>query len=547
MILMNYKLYIQEVLDLKGLLKKAVAVVISTCIFSSVSIHSLLAESVTNTVQVPQYVRVGLEYKYKNVKSVPITNKTIALVSYSLGAFNKDVEISAKTAFSMNLGTSYYIDLKQNYKSYDDAYNAANGYNDIDVVPVMFNSGVWGTYAWGFSSYSDASTSALLYNGVAVQPDGSILELKDGLNPTVIFKGNRPQIMASAQDKVITLNDRSYRGAIEFGIYKGTLMTAVNVVGFEEYLYSVVPSEMPPSYNIEALKSQSCAARTYAMTKIGAHSADGYELCDGINCQVYKGYTGETVTTTLAVDATKGQVIYYKGVPINAVFFSNSGGYTEESENVWLEPMEYLKSVPEISEYDTKVWTRTFTKSQINSILNSTGANIGSVTNIVIAEASPSGRVQKLNIVGTSGTKVLTKEAIRTFFASAGGSLDSRLFTVNGSGSVDFKTDDYQTPNVNMDIKTDDSYIIGSFGNSIINGMQDDYKLKKKENINSINTLDKFAIQKQYSATADTFTIKGKGSGHGVGMSQKGAEGMARIGYKYIDILKHYYTGVEIK
>lgn len=237
----------------------------------------------------------------------------------------------------------------------------------------------------------------------------------------------------SGTDDTFTINGKQYRGCLRFAV-NGTVMTAVNVVDLEEYLYGVIPAEMPASYGEEALKAQTLAARTYAMTKLNAHKSSGYELCDTINCQVYKGYSGEDSKTNAVVDETEGEIICYNGTPIEAVFSASTGGYTENSENVWNSVVPYLRAVPEVGEYGNNTWTKTLTLSQLDSLLSAKGENIGSAQDIVITKISTGGRVQEMKIVGTSGSVTLTKENIRTYFSGACGSLPSKMFTINGKG-----------------------------------------------------------------------------------------------------------------
>ena len=237
----------------------------------------------------------------------------------------------------------------------------------------------------------------------------------------------------SGTDDTFTINGKQYRGCLRFAV-NGTVMTAVNVVDLEEYLYGVIPAEMPASYGEEALKAQTLAARTYAMTKLNAHKGSGYELCDTINCQVYKGYSGENSKTNAIVDETEGEIICYNGTPIEAVFSASTGGYTENSENVWNSVVPYLRAVPEVGEYGNNTWTKTLTLSQLDSLLSAKGENIGSAQDIVITKISTGGRVQEMKIVGTSGSVTLTKENIRTYFSGACGSLPSKMFTINGKG-----------------------------------------------------------------------------------------------------------------
>ena len=116
-------------------------------------------------------------------------------------------------------------------------------------------------------------------------------------------------------------------------------------VEWNEYLTGMLAKDVPADTETEALKAQAVAARTYAMTKLGAHTGSGYQLCDTTACQVYKGYSNEADATTAAVDATAGEVACYNGSPIEAVFSASTGGYTESSENVWNTAVPYLKSV----------------------------------------------------------------------------------------------------------------------------------------------------------------------------------------------------------
>ncbi len=542
---------------------------------------------------VPDEVRVGLEYKYKDSASVPITNTEIGIGTQRGSSFFPSAVLSSPSGFTMRTGSGYYIGLDHTFASYEKALDCAQDMqrSGMNAYPAFLGNDDWSVYVTNISSFSEAKNMEALaenasgYGASAEEADSKSIELWSGTSPCVIMgNGIWPQIMAADNNGIITLSDRSYRGRIEFGRYTGGLITAVNVVSLDEYLYGVVPSEMPSSYEEEALEAQAVAARTYAVSRIGVHAASGYDLCDNTNCQVYIGYNQEKATTNKAVDATRGVMIYYEGTPINAVFSASSGGYTDDSENVWNNMVPYLRAVPEINEVDTNTWTRTFTLSDITDILNSSGANIGAATDIVISNVAKTGRIQEIQIVGTSGVKVLTKEDIKSFFSPKGGSLESRMFQINGVGSGTASgasvkkntggktnssvkgTDVYITGGETDNImEIEDAYVIGASGEARRNDEDSVSVIGAGDAVNVLTAGGSSgapASSGDYSFTANPvtgsstgstvnasgiFVIEGRGSGHGVGMSQKGARGMAQLGYSYRDILFHYYTGVVVE
>jgi stage II sporulation protein D len=133
-----------------------------------------------------------------------------------------------------------------------------------------------------------------------------------------------------------------YRGQIQVDVVDGKLR-AINLVGLEQYLYGVVPSEMPSSWSSEALKAQAVAARSYAMAtrQVGAP----YDVFNDTRSQVYLGLSHEDPATSAAVDATKGQVLFYGGKVATTFFSSTSGGATESAANWTGTAVPYLVSV----------------------------------------------------------------------------------------------------------------------------------------------------------------------------------------------------------
>ena len=121
-------------------------------------------------------------------------------------------------------------------------------------------------------------------------------------------------------------------------------MTVVNRTNLEEYLFGVVPRELPPDLfpEVEALKAQALAARTYALTPRDAYLRRGYDLCSGPACQVYGGVAAEHPLSTAAIRETAGEAIFHDGRLIDALYTAACGGHTENAENVFSNPTPYL-------------------------------------------------------------------------------------------------------------------------------------------------------------------------------------------------------------
>ena len=374
--------------------------------------------------------------------------------------------------------------------------------------------------------------------GFTVRMVGNQVVLLAGNETVYTFTGlGGAQIEALAGDFIL-LGTRSYRGIIEFRP-SGSSITAINVINLEQYLYGVLPAEMPHSWHIEALKAQAVAARTFAFNRLGGggHAASGFDICDSTHCQVYDGTAREHENTTRAVRETDGLMLFHGGRTILANYFSSSGGATDNSEDVWFEARPYLRSVNEIHEFEPMVWTRTFTWYELTYAANRAGANIGAVTGISVSAIGVSGRATELTLHGTGGTWSVSREPIRNFFGPIGGNLPSRNFTIVGglpATPVVTATDGMWSGSVQLGNLT--VYDVrGGTGNVFMGYIFDGTSMRRVD----------------YSPTMVSggtgITINGRGWGHGVGMSQRGAEGMARLGFSYREILMHYYTGVEIR
>lgn len=503
--------------------------------------------------EVPETVRVGLESICKNASSATINADKLYVGMEYDGEFEKGDVIRSGGSFTVKPAVGEFIMLESEMDQ-DEAVDLAKSLTNMgfDAYAAFLMDEEWTVYV---KDASRAEVEEASRENASKKSGFEGFSLSGG--EVKILLSEDDLLMGSDDDDTFRLNGTAYRGFLTFAV-TGNTMTAVNVVDLEEYLYGVVPSEMPKSYETEALKAQSVAARTYAMTKLGAHTDSGYQLCDGTNCQVYKGYGHEGASTTEAVDGTQGEVACYNGSPIEAVFSASTGGYTENSENVWWATVPYLRAVPEIAEYGDNTWKKELTVDELTDLLETKNEGIGKATDIVITKLSTGGRVQEMQIIGTKGSKVLTKETIRTYFSGACGSLPSKMFTINGKGG---EIGQYGEKTVKTETNSKGGGLLAAAAAqgiiaktdgvlSHLNGknISVDVETKSAKTSVSVNNSD----YEVYSVNISTvkngkFLFEGVGSGHGVGLSQKGAQAMAQMGYDYEDILYHYYTGITIE
>lgn len=162
-------------------------------------------------------------------------------------------------------------------------------------------------------------------------------------------------ILPEERDKRVIVEGSEYRGILEVFVGRNGTLTAVNHLGLEEYLRGVVPNEMGPGLypEPEALKAQTVAARTYVYKNMGQFGSDGYDICDSMRCQVYKGYLTEHPMTNEAIRDTRGEILMYDRKPINAMYTAACGGHTEDGFRVFEnETGPYLRAVPCYPERD---------------------------------------------------------------------------------------------------------------------------------------------------------------------------------------------------
>ena len=524
----------------------------------------------------PEYIRVGLVMSYAQKNSIGIQSTSIRLVrteSDSNPLDNETVdEFNSSSGFNVRVGLSYQVAIPIDASSYNDAKAEASEYisNGYSNAVAGYYKNDWAVIIYGYENMSAANSAASALGGKALSPsDVTILDI-DG-NPILLIADSDAYFMGTGSTPVVDLGARSYRGIIDFIHNSDGTITAVNVIDLEEYLYGVVASEIPSSYEYEAIKAQACAARTYALYKWNRESDIGYDICDSTHCQAYMGYDYEDSTTRQAVIDTEGELIYYNGSPIEALFFSSSGGYTEDAVNVWGTDVAYLKAVDDSQEINCPEWERTITLDDLDNLIQTNGYNIGSATGMRITIDNKTNRVQKLEILGTEGIKTITLEACRTVFGSIGSSFNSRNYTItNGVVESGGKTETVTSNVIGTFIseplegfKVGSDYVIGADCAVIYSNASGAkaYGYDGKEidlddipNIDdlittttTVTTSNSTSGTTVISSKGSAIEIKGYGIGHGVGLSQMGANGMAKNGADYKEILKHYYTGVTVE
>jgi len=298
------------------------------------------------------------------------------------------------------------------------------------------------------------------------------------------------------------LNGKPYRGAMEIIASEnpGSLL-ALNLIHVEDYLKGVVPAEMGrlTRKEVEALKAQAVAARTYSLSRLGQHAEGKYDLEVSVVDQIYVGVEGEDPLVNQAIELTAGEVLTYEGKLIHAYYHANCGGRTEYIEKVWNKPEEsYLIS---IDDADFCSWSKNYSweerwsegalRRNIQNYLGehkiSSNGESGRLLDLQVKKRSPSGRIELLEVVTDKGSYRIPGDEIRWILGRG-----------NEPGSI--------LP----------------------------------------STLFDLIIERKEEGDIQWIVARGRGNGHGVGMCQTGAIGMAREGYSYREILTHYYPGVKI-
>ena len=368
-----------------------------------------------------------------------------------------------------------------------------------------------------------------------------------------VYTGPINIIPAGNTKIIVIINGQKYRyrGNIEVVFDKNNKkLNVINIIGIEEYLYGVLKKEISPQWPAEALKAQAIAARTYAISNMNKYIDKGYNICASTNSQEYGGINHEDPLTNKAVDETKGQIIIYKGNPINAVYHSDSGGYTEDSENVWGSYLPYLRSVK--SDFEELVsppyhtWTYSISQEDLIEKLKKQGYEIDTIVTVKLIDVSKTGRINELIFVSKTNksTQIKVNDLRRLLGTNF---IRSTLFEIKTMGGELIVKEEKaeESTEENKQLKESVEEILEQKEDWTI---QELIELMKKRREESEKGKEQMTVVKSIKTlnVPITFVFSGSGDGHGVGMSQWGAYGMALKGYNFQDILKYYYQGINI-
>lgn len=335
---------------------------------------------------------------------------------------------------------------------------------------------------------------------VRVIAEGDQLDLHDDEGRPLDIGFKEIVISTRGKKQMLAFDGKPYRGLFQATAASGQIIL-VNIAYVEDYLRGVVPLEFGPvgENHVEAIKAQAVAARTYAMKHLGQYSGMGYDLKADIMDQVYNGAAPETPAVDSAVEVTRGQIAIYKGDMISAYYHSTCGGRTDDIEDVWeKDPAPYLVSVSDdsacaISKYFS--WKESFTADQLTLRLEQylsrergDRIDVGRLIDVRITARTPGGRVASIVFETGNGHYVFNKEKVRWV---VGRSEDPTQILRSAAFTIDVTKNEY--------------------------------------------------------GEVSRVTFEGRGWGHGVGMCQMGAKGLAEQGIGYDSILKRYYQGTALK
>lgn len=314
-----------------------------------------------------------------------------------------------------------------------------------------------------------------------------------------------------ADDDFLKFNDDPYRGEFQVGINEKGQLYLANQVTITEYLQGVLPAEMNANWHLEALKAQAVVARTYLINQLEMHLKDGFNVCNTTHCQVYQGMKGETENSNRAVQETEGEILIYEGKPIKAVYSACCGGFTEAAENVWESngSTHYLNDHVDSDRHQSRPsgehawrrWIHSTPTAFCNNHITRQKDIFRWQTSRTVAEID-----QSINAIAPIGTvrEIIPRER--------GDSGRLKRITVVGTKDV-------------IDIEGE---------------------LRIRRALGNLRSSAFVVTGVERDGHPISFEFTGAGYGHGVGMCQLGAVGMAERGYHYRRILKHYYQGCRV-
>ncbi len=508
----------------------------------------------------------GYSFGYYTADRTFVSLGTLSETAISM---SQDVNLIVNSDGSYSTGTAedgtgigcYHLQMSRTYASFDLANAAAIGLKGAygTAFPV-YDNGTFAVRVGNYTSREEAERALADHRADAEVNSGTaytvtvtktktneILLEYDGGGST--FLAMVPRATGSAKSQTWFKGYRYY-GGFEYdrsSALSGGKINVINVVPLEDYVKSVITYEMSPSWPTEALKAQAVCARTYALQQ-HKHDSKNFDVCSGTNCQVYRGVSASNAASDAAVDATAGLALYYSGTLIEADYYSSNGGASENSENVWSAALPYLRGKADPYEATISIpnysYEKSYTAAELTALLQKKGYSIGTVASVQPAYTEQ-GNIYSITFADTAGKSVVVKKENCKYLFSAA----SMRFTITGSGAA--------PDNGTSDSTGSEIYV--NNGSSRLSGVKGTYF------ISGSGTVSRFDGESAYVLTSGgksllgtetaagnnqsggSYVLRGTGSGHNVGMSQYGANAMAKQGLTFEDILHFYYTGVSIE
>ncbi|AFS78072.1 amidase enhancer [Gottschalkia acidurici 9a] len=518
-----------------------------------------------------KYIKVGLTSELSSKSTINLSGNSFSVVKGD-NSFRELLEINTGKIVAKSKNFGYHIQLSDNYYSYDSALSKANELKNLGIdASVAYDNGfrVW------IGEFSDESSASTFMNSIVgltsdymeVSKNDSIVSIEETNGRKIISFDKNQNICIKSTDNIISVESKKYRDYITFVNNNGKLIT-INYIELGSYLKGVVPREMSGSWELEALKAQAVSARNFTLLSLNKHKDLGFDICDTTHCQVYGGYNVEHPNSNRAVDETRDKVLKYNGEIASTFYYSCSGGYTANNEDVWSgTPIPYLRAKEDIFSTNTphSNWLYTITKQDASQALRSNGFDVGEIISIETRRDSHGVRVVDFIVTGTKGSKTVSKEKVRAIFGY--NNVKSTNYVIDDSGSTT-PVDPGQTvdPSSNGEIyilsqgsvyptksNIDNLSLISRYTTEKINSNSMNIVVSDGKSYNTIayntnnNSSNSGTTNNSTSIVGDKITFNGKGWGHGIGMSQYGALNMAKAGYLYTDILEFYYTGAKVE
>ena len=366
----------------------------------------------------------------------------------------------------------------------------AVGGETLDRRHVVLATGPFGTEAAALAAGSGVYVEVL-------EPASGMLEAQSAEMGAVVRNPDVLWFSAAGADRIFTDDGRSYFGDIYVTIDRAGTLAVVNSVPEDRLLEGLVPSEIYASAPAEALKAQAIAARGELLAKIGSrHIGDPYVICSEQHCQVYGGAGKEDARTSAAVQATRGWLLLdAEGRLVDTVYSACCGGHTEDNDRVWPGPAD-----PTLRGHADGAGKDALTSADLRDFLAHPPTTFCSKANGRFRWEARAG-------AGTLGSSLGVGELRDLQVLERGAS--GRAVAVRAQGKQ---------------------------GEKVLRG-----ELRIRKLLGDLKS-SMFLVDRE----GTDFVFRGGGWGHGVGMCQEGAMGMARAGHDYRAILKHYYRGARL-